>query len=316
MSEEPVYLEWSGVKLNQLEIFCKIVELGSFSKAAEALRLSQPTLSGHIRSLEEQLGIILLDRLGRKILPTRAGEMLYLDARKILRLRGEAEQKMLGLRGELKGDLLVGASTIPGEYIIPSLIKEFRDTYPDILIRLNIYDTKKVIENVLHHEIELGVAGARVDDPKLEYRRFVKDELVLITRSNTPWGKQRSITFEKLKEIPFISREEGSGTRMIMEKTLKDQGFDVTQLKTVMTVGSTTAVIQAVKSGAGCSIVSHRSVREDIDRRILKHLPIKNINFIRDFYLITRRGKTPSSLCRVFFDYLLKKPKITDCSPD
>ena len=302
------------MKLNQLEIFCKIVELGSFSKAAEVLKLSQPTLSGHIQSLEEQSGIILLDRLGRKVLPTRAGDMLYLYARKIIRLQREAEQKLLSLKGELKGDLLVGASTIPGEYIIPPLIKEFRDTYSDILIRLSIYDTKKVIENILHDEIELGIAGAKVDDPKLEYNRFVKDELVLVSRSNAPWAKQRSITFEKLKEIPFISREEGSGTRMIMEKTLKRQGFDVAQLHTVMTLGSTTAVIQAIKSGVGCSIVSLRSVREDMDKRILKPIPIKNTKFTRDFYLINRRGKTPSSLCQVFFDYLQKKSKMTNHS--
>jgi DNA-binding transcriptional LysR family regulator len=297
------------VKLNQLEIFCKIIELGSFSKAAEALNLSQPTLSGHIQSLEDQLGILLLDRLGRKILPTRAGETLYGYAQKILRLRIEAEQKLFSLKGEFKGDLMVGASTIPGEFIVPPLIKEFRDTYSGILIHLNIYDTKKVIDNILKDEIELGIAGARVDNPKLDYHTFVKDELVLVVQNKTPWAKNRSITFENLKEIPFISREEGSGTRMIMEKTLKKQGFDITQLKVVMTLGSTTAVIQAIKSGVGCSILSRRSVEEELEQGVLKFIPIRNILFSRDFYLIIRRGKTQSPLCQAFFDYLLKKSK-------
>ena len=298
------------MKLNQLEIFCKIIELKSFSRAAEALHLSQPTLTEHIKTLEDHLGSTLLDRLGREILPTKAGKILHDYAQKILSLKIEAEQTLYSLKGELKGDLLVGASTIPGEYILPSLIKRFRDNFPDIWIKLTISDTKEVIDDIVNNRIEFGIVGAKVESSKLEYHKFIKDELVLVVPSIPAWKKTKIVTLEKLKQIPFIIREEGSGTRMVMEKTFKNFGFNISHLNVIATLGSMTAVVQAIKSGAGCSILSRRPVDEDLTRGLLKSIPIKGINFFRDFYLILRRGKINSPLCEVFFNFLLDKSKV------
>jgi len=298
------------MKLNQLEIFCKIIELRSFSRAAEALHLSQPTLTEHIKTLEDHLGITLLDRLGREILPTKAGKVLHGYAQKILNLKTEAEQTLYSLKGELKGDLIVGASTIPGEYILPSLIKRFRDNFPDIWIKLTISDTKEVIDDIVNNRIEFGIVGAKVESSKLEYHKFVKDELVLVVPSIPAWKRTKSVALEKLKQISFIIREEGSGTRIVMEKTFKNFGFNASHLNVIATLGSTTAVVQAIKSGAGCSILSRRAVDEDLTRGLLKSIPIKGINFFRDFYLILRRGKINSPLCEAFFNFLLDKAKV------
>jgi DNA-binding transcriptional LysR family regulator len=298
------------LKLNQLEILCKIIESGSFSRAAVSLRLSQPTLTEHIKSLEDYLGVTLLDRLGREVVPTKAGEILYEYAQKILKLKAEAEQKLYSLKGELKGELVVGASTIPGEYILPALIKDFRDNFPTIFIKLSIGDTKKVIDETLNNQIELGIVGAEVKSAKLEYYPFVKDELILVVPPISSWKKVKSITIEKLKEVPFVLREEGSGTRMIMEKTLESHGMDVSDLEVVATLGSTTAVIQAIKSGGGCSIVSCRAVKEELKKGILKFIPIEKVRFYRKFYLVLRRGKTRSPLCEAFSNFLLKKSNI------
>ena len=298
------------MKINQIEIFCKIVELGSFSRAAEALHLSQPTLTEHIKALEDYLGTTLLDRLGREVVPTKAGDILYDYAKKILRLKREAEQTLWSLKGALKGDLTVGASTIPGEYILPSLIKGFRDNFPDIIINLTIGDTKKVIDDILNNRIELGVVGAVMENVKLEYHKFVNDELVLIVPPSSSWGKMKSITLEKLKEVPFVLREEGSGTRMVMEKSLRDNGFDNGHLNVIIRLGSTTAVIQAIKSGIGCSILSRRAVQENLNNGTLKMISIEKTKTFRDFYIIHRRGKFKSPLCEAFFNFLLKKVEL------
>ena len=297
------------MKLNQLEILCKIIESGSFSRAAGSLHLSQPTLTEHIKSLEDYLGVTLLDRLGREVVPTKAGEILYEYAQKILNLKAEAEQKLYSLRGELKGELVVGASTIPGEYILPALIKDFRDNFPTIFIKLSVGDTKKVIEETLNNQIELGIVGPEVKSAKLEYYPFIKDELILVVPPLSSWKKVKSITLEKLKEVPFVLREEGSGTRMVMEKTLENYGIGVSDLEVVATLGSTMALVQAIKRGVGGSIISYRAVKEDLKKGALKRIPIEKVKFYRKFYLVLRRGKTRSPLCEAFKSFLLDTSK-------
>ena len=297
------------MKFNQLEIFCNIVELGSFSRAAKASRLSQPTLTEHIKTLENYLGTTLLDRLGREVVPTKAGDILYDYAKKILRLKREAEQTLWSLKGGLKGDFTVGASTIPGEYILPSLIKGFRDNFPEIIIRLTIGDTIKIIDDIVNNRIELGIVGAVMENAKLEYHKFVNDELVFIVPPGSSWEKMKSITLEKLTEVPFVIREEGSGTRMVMEKSLRDHGFDTSRLNVVMRPGSTTAVIQAIKSGIGCSILSRRAVQENLNNGTLKAVSIEKIKTFRDFYIVLRRGKFKSPLCETFLNFFLGKAK-------
>ncbi|MBN2467906.1 MAG: LysR family transcriptional regulator [Deltaproteobacteria bacterium] len=297
------------MKLNQLEIFCKIIELGSFSKAAEALHLSQPTLTEHMKSLEDELGLILLDRLGKKIHSTKAGTILREYAQRILRLTREAEQKLRSIQGELKGDLTIGASTIPGEYILPPIIKRFRDDFPGIYVHLTIGDTKRIIDDTINCQVELGVVGAKVESMKLDYYPFVKDELVLAMPSGSPWGKAKSVSMDDLTKIPFILREEGSGTRMIMEKALRDSGFAGARLNVVMTLGSTAAIVQAMKSGAGCSIVSRKAVQDYLHNDVIRTKPIAGITFSREFFIILRRGKVKSPLCEALFTFLLENAR-------
>jgi len=292
------------VKFKQLEIFCKIVDMGSFSKAAKACRLSQPTLTEHIKSLERDLGVVLLDRLGREIIPTKAGDILYVYAKKILSLKEETERKLNSLKGDLSGGLTVGASTIPGEYILPALIKVFRDEFPNIFIEVSISDTKVIIEDMIQNRIEMGIVGAKVESVKLEYHPFVKDELVLVLPPAFSWSRRESVPTASLKEIPFVLREEGSGTGMIMKNALRSHGVAMSDLNIVAILGSTTAVVQAVRNGLGCSVVSRRAVESDLATGVLKSVPLAGITFARDFYLVSRKGKNQSPLCEAFFNFL------------
>jgi len=244
--------------IKQLEIFTKIVELKSFSRAAEAIYLTQPTVSGHIQSLEEELGQRLLDRLGREVVPTKAGKVLYEYAKKMVALRDEAGQALDQLMGRMKGEIVIGGSTIPGEYLLPAIIGRFREKYPEITVVLKIGDTVDIVNRVLTGECEVGIVGSRVDDSRLEYREFVKDELVLIASPKYPLPKKGDVTAKELGSIPFVMRERGSGSRMTIEKRLSDMGVDTSKINIVAEMGSTEAVKQAVKSKGG--------METDIDR--------------------------------------------------
>ncbi len=295
------------MNLKQLEIFCKVVEKRSFSRAAQDIHLSQPTLSEHIKTIEEDFGLKFLDRLGREVVPTQAGKVLYEHAKRILELKLETEHTLNSLKGRLRGELGLGASTIPGEYILPSLLKEFKKGFPQISLNLKIGDTKGIIDALLDNKIEIGVVGAKMENGKLEYHKFVEDEMVLVGSSNYPKRLKESITLGELGKLSFISREEGSGTRIAMEKNLKRAGFDMNGLRIVAKLGSTRAVIEAVKSGVGVSIVSQRAIKEELEYGLLKSIRIEGIRLLRNFYLILRRGKTNSPICKAFLSFLLEK---------
>jgi DNA-binding transcriptional LysR family regulator len=260
-----------------------------------------------MKSLESYLGVALLDRLGREVVPTKAGDILYGYAKRILSLKEEAEQKLHSLQGDLKGGLIIGASTIPGEYILPPLVKVFREEFPNIFIQLSISDTKMIAEDIIQNRIEMGIVGAKVESAKLEYHAFVKDELVLVVPSALSWARKKSIAPSDLKRIPFIFREEGSGTGMVMKRALKSRGVDMSDLNVVAILGSTTAVVQAIKNGVGCSIISRKAVQDGLAAGIMKSVPIQGITFARDFFIVTRRGKSKSPLCEAFFNFLLDK---------
>ncbi|MGH7478769.1 MAG: LysR substrate-binding domain-containing protein, partial [Candidatus Methylomirabilales bacterium] len=174
--------------IRALEVFCKIVELKSFSRAAEAVYLTQPTVSGHIKALEEFVGVKLLDRLGREVLPTKVGELLYGYAKQILALRNQAIQALEEYKGSLKGHLVIGGSTIPGEYVLPALLATFKARYPEISLTLKIADSREIVRGVLEGTVELGAVGAKFDDGQLIYLKLLEDELVLALPPGHAWA--------------------------------------------------------------------------------------------------------------------------------
>ena len=200
--------------LRQLEIFAKVAELGSFSRAAEALFLTQPTVSEHIRSLEDELGIRLLDRLGRGAAVTRGGALLLSYAQRILALARETRQAMENFQGRMSGDLLVGASTIPGEYILPALIGRFKEKYPEIALTLLIGDSQAVVDWVADGRVEIGVVGARLPHRVVEYRELMPDEEVVVVPPGHAWFGKKQISIADLAGEPLLLRESGSGTRV------------------------------------------------------------------------------------------------------
>lgn len=294
------------MNLKQLEILCKIIEKRSFSRAAGEVHLSQPTLTEHIKSLESEFNLKLLDRLGREVVPTKAGEILCRYAERIISLTNEAKQSIDRFREDLHGDLSIGASTIPGEYILPHLLFKFRRKHPRISLTVIIEDTGGIIERVLSNQAELGIVGARVASAKLDYHRFVEDELVLVLPVNFACNTE-FFTLDRLQELPFILREEGSGTQIFINRIFEKFGINTKRFNVVARLGSSNAVIQAVKDGVGVSIVSKRAVEEELRRETLKFIPIKGVELLRRFYVVLRQGRTISPLSEAFMSFLLDK---------
>lgn len=290
--------------IRRLEVFCRVLELKSFTRAAEAVLLTQPTVSENVRLLEEALGEKLLDRLGREVLPTPAGRLLYEYACRIIQLRDEALQAMRRYRGDLAGTLALGASTIPGAYILPPLIESFRAPRPDIQLHLRIADSAAVVEELLHDQLELALVGARLKEQRLDCDEAFADELVLTLFPGHPWAGRESVRPEELAAEPFILREPGSGTRLVMTQALREHGFDPARLRVVAEMGSSEAVRQGIRFRLGISILSSLAVAEDVRRGDLATVPLEGVRIRRPFYLVRRKGRQLSPLALAFYEHL------------
>jgi DNA-binding transcriptional LysR family regulator len=288
------------VDLRQLEIFVKVAELGSFSKAADALFLTQPTVSEHIRTLEDELGVRLLDRLGRGAAVTKGGALLLSYAQRLLALAREARQAMESFQGRMSGELLVGASTIPGEYILPALIGRFKEKFPDIAITLLIGSSQAVTEWVAEGRAEVGVVGARSSHRGIDFRELMPDDIALIVSATHPWHGRKQVTIEELRGEPLLLRERGSGTRGALETALAEAGTSLAAFRVVGEMGSTQAIKQAVKAGVGVSLVSRRAVEEECRAGSVWCLRVQDLKISRAFYLATHRERSRSPLAEAF----------------
>lgn len=297
--------------IKQLEVFCAVVGKGSFSQAAKVLSFTQPTVSFQIASLEKELGTKLLDRSGREITMTKSGEVLYQYASRILQLTQEAKRAIDEVQGLLRGELVIAASTIPGEYILPPILYRFKERYSGLDIVLAISDTREVIKKVMDNEVEVGAVGAKDGEEKLVFTKLASDRLVLIMSPDRKWFKRDVITLDELKGVPFILRESGSGTRTIAMQKLKKMGIGEEELNIVMELGSTTAVKKAVECGVGVSFVSERAVKTEIKMALLKEVPVEGLELIRDFFIVHKRQRTLSAAASAFLQFLPEAKELT-----
>ncbi len=292
--------------LRQLEIFCKVVEHKSFSKAAASVFLAQASVSERISNLEEMIGLKLLDRLSREVVPTRAGKLLLAHARLLLDMKRTACLAMEDFIGVKQGEIHIGGSTIPGEYILPKYIEQFKKKFPDISVMLTIADTCKIEEDVAGGYLELGVVGSKNTKKNLTYYELWDDELVVVVPAGHSLTKKQKITVEELSKEPFILREKGSGTLKIMENYLqKHESASIESLNIVARLGSSTAVKEGIKAGLGISILSSMAIGTELKTDVLKALKINGLDMKRKFYLMKNEKRTASPLCQAMFDFLL-----------
>jgi DNA-binding transcriptional LysR family regulator len=290
--------------LKTLEAFCRIVELRSFTRGAEAVSLTQPTVSGHIKDLEAELGLPLLDRAGRSVTPTRAGEILYGYARRILGLRIEAQQAIGEHKGGLTGDLALGGSSIPGAYVLPPLIAAFTQNHPEAAVTLHVRGSRDIVRGVGDGTYEVGMVGARFEEGRVRYERYTQDELVLAVPPAHPWAARGAVRVRDLIGQPIIMREKGSGTRKVMEKALAERAVDRQRLRVALEITGNEAVRQAVKAGAGIAVISRRAVQDDIRCGLLAALRFQGSRMVRAFFLVTHRTRSRSPLGNAFATFV------------
>ena len=288
----------------QLQIFCKVVDLKSFSRAGRAVHLSQPTVSSHIKDLEDHFDCRLIDRLAKEALPTKAGRLLYRYAKRMIALRDEIESAMAEFKGKIKGSLDLGGSTIPGAFVLPDIIGAFTSRFPEVKISLTIADTQQIIDAIASGDLELGVVGAVANGANVVQTRLVDDEMGLIIPAGHRWAGKKRITAEQLFSEPFIIREYGSGTLKSIQNSFSEAGLNINDLNIVARIGSTEAIRQGVKGGIGVTILSSIAVTEDVEAGKLKVLSIDGLNLKRSFYLTHHRNRSLSPLSKTFIDFI------------
>jgi DNA-binding transcriptional LysR family regulator len=248
----------------RLHVFYSVARLLSFTKAAEALHMTQPAVTFQVRQLEEHFNTRLFDRTHNKISLTQAGERVFAHAEKIFEIYADMENSVRELTGEMSGVLILGASTTIAEYMLPALLGDFKAKYPDVNIRLKVSNTDGIVSMVENNIIDLGVVEAPVNNKNLAVEGCRSDRLVAITPPGHELAKQGMIPVKAIADYPFISREEGSGTREVIMDYLKESGVDPARLDIIMELGSLEALKGAVEAGIGISIVSRATLAKEI----------------------------------------------------
>jgi len=296
------------IDFRHLETFCRVASLKSFSKAAEDLFLTQPTVSGHILSLEQSLSLRLFDRTSREVRPTKAGEVFLKYASKILSSRKDLLNALSEFSQGIRGELFLGASTIPGEYILPGLVGDFKKEHPHFILSLKIADTKEIIQDVLQDDVEFGMIGAKLDHPSLHFEKYEEDEIIVVASSGHPLARKKRVDVEEILREPWIIREEGSGTQMAVEKALRKKGKSLKQFNVVMKMGSTSSVKEGVKAKLGLAFISGRAIEEELNQGLLSRIVVEGIDAIfRQIYIVFHRGRTLSPIGTEFLRFLKRK---------
>lgn len=290
------------MNLNQLQTFVMVVEKKSFSAAAKALGLSQPAVTLQVKSLEDYLGVGLFDRTKKRIELTLEGKLFYPAASEVLLRLGKTQRELDELSETLKGRLVVGGSTIPGQYILPKVLGLFKKAHPDVVLSLEIGDTRQIVDKVLVREIDVGVVGAYIKRKQLEIVELTEDELVLIAPFGHEWaGKRKALA--SLSEVPFIFREEGSGTRRAVEEFLIARKFASKNLNVSLELGSSEAVVSAVEAGLGLSVISRWAADKALCLKRVQIVNLEGLPLKRKFYLISGK-QFPSKVTETFLKFV------------
>ncbi|MEK7683730.1 MAG: selenium metabolism-associated LysR family transcriptional regulator [Nitrospirota bacterium] len=297
-----------GMEDHKLKVFCTVAETKSFSKASEIIHLTQPAVSLLVQAIEETYETKLFDRASNTVTLTPAGEMLYRYAKEILNLYAAAEKNIGEIIGFVKGSISVGASSTIGNYLLPGVIAAFRKTHPKIKIHLLVGNTKRVVELLNAGNIDIGLVEGDVARQKMVVDKLVADELALIVPPLHPLAKKRNVSIFEITKEPFIFREEGSGTRQVIEKYLGKYSITPQNMMISMVLGSTEAIKESVENGIGIAIVSRWAVRKEIKYGTLKPLSFKEEKMLRDFSLIFQKKAISSHAVDEFLSYLKAYP--------
>lgn len=292
------------MNLDYLKTYREVIRLGSFSEVAKRLSISQPAVSFQIQALERDLGIRLIDRRQKSITMTQAGKRLLHFAELVEKERDRLVYDLSQLRDEVTGDLAISASTIPGEFLLPPILAEFKRLHPAIAARMMISDSLAVISRIQNNEYEIGFCGALPEGTDLTAFKIAEDEIVLIVFPEHPFAERQKVSFGELEKESLILREGTSGTQRSLESLLLKAGFDLGRCTPSLVLGSTQAVISAVEAGIGIAFVSNLAINKSLTLRLVKVVGIEGLRLRRNFYCIYRKERIVSRLLKEFIAFV------------
>ncbi len=290
--------------LPKLRIFIAVAQARSFTRAAEALDLRQPTVSQQVQVLERGLRVRLFERLGRRVRLTAAGSALLAYAERILELAEEAQAAAREAAGLAAHMLRLGAGNTLATYILPDLLARLRWEHPDVIVQITVGNTDQLLDAVLDNRVELALVGSPVADERLEIHPFLQDELVVIVPPDEPWSARNSVVLEELRKETLLVREPGSALQAALQELLQARGVEPEH---TITLGNLEAIKRSVEAGLGVAIVPEIAVRREVQDGTLRALALRDVRDERSFNYVYRRGHILSPAAQVFAE-LLEKP--------
>jgi DNA-binding transcriptional LysR family regulator len=296
-----------SLRTSYLVTFITAIEKGSFTKAAKALGITDGGASHHIKTLELFFNTELFTRTAGGSKLTEEGKIVYSFAKDFLNSLDATKRQIMDMRKVLRGTIRIGASTIPGEHIVPQLINSFKDKHQGVDFVIHVSDTGEAFNRLKLGEADMAAVGSLILVPKaVEYEKKVigEEELVIIVPPDHKLSSQETVSIRDIVPLPFISREKGSGTRAEVERILKNAGVDTTSLNIRLELGSTESVITAVSEGSGISIVSETAARKVEKANLIKILKIRGVDNRRQLYLIKDPQKQLSKPAKLFWEQI------------
>lgn len=290
------------MNLRQLEAFLAVAEHGGFSAAAREALLTQSTVSQHVAALEAELGAQLLERSRNGVTLTEAGKILRRHARQALVELRHAREAIGKARGLAETTLRVAASTIPGGYLVPSVLARLCQRSPGLTVVLRQGDSRETVDRVVGREADVGVVGSRFEEKGLLYEPVGGDEIRLTLPAGHPWAGRAAVALAELAGEPFVGREAGSGTARTVGEALAAAGLDPGSLAVRAHMGSSEAVKAAVLAGLGVAFLSDAAVRREVDRGELSLIAVEGLRIARPFYLVRRTGRELPAAAAAFWD--------------
>lgn len=275
----------------RIKVFLSVANNLNFTKAAKELCISQPAVTKHIRSLEEQYQVRLFKRFGSKITLTQAGLIMLPYAKQILAKYNELNSTIHALNNDFVGNIRIGASTTIAQYILPPILAKFTECYPKISISLITGNTYNIEKDLIYENIDIGLVEGITHQKNLQYTDFLNDELVAIIANDNTLIDKKEISIEEFKHVPLVLRETGSGTLETIEHTLSENNLKLSDLNVKINLGNTEAIKSFIKHSSYMGIVSYYSVKKEIADHSLRIIDIENIQFLRQFRFVTRQGE-------------------------
>ena len=286
------------MEFDQLRTFLAVLEHKSFVRAGEALGIGQSTVSFHVKALESKVGLVLLERGRGSIGLTTAGRALLPYAQRIVALVDEARARLETRKSGAVGELSIAASTIPGEYLLPPLLAEFRAQHPGIRLEMDVFDSDKALAAVLAREADLAVVGKKPRGRELVSDIFARDDIVLVGPAGNAFAPGGRLTLKELREVPLVLREQGSGTRDAIARFLPH----VHDSKHALRVGSTEAAKRCVQHGLGLAFLSRQAVTSELAAGLFTLVELPGTPVRRTFYWVRHRAVTPSAAAQAFLE--------------